>query len=193
MARVKTGQRKTAGVGDKVGGRKKTGKTGTSRRKPAETSGIDGKSPVIAARQDRAREIILGELRKARSISGACEEAEIARSTFAKWRREDKDFADEVEDALAAGTEALEDEAVRRGKNGYRKAVYHQGEVVGYERRYSDRMLEVMLEARNPSKFRKNHSIEVQGQMTHTVTQLSKEELIEAAKARGLPTEIFEK
>jgi len=172
-----------------VGGRKRPRKRATA----GGAAEIDGKSPVIAARIARARNIILGELRKSRSKSGACEEADVSTTQFYKWYREDKEFALEVDEAVEMGRDALEDEAVRRGKNGVRKAVYHQGEVVGYERRYSDRMLEVMLGANRPHKFRQNHAVEVQGQIAHTVTNLSKDELIAALKARGLPTSILEK
>lgn len=192
MARLRTGQVRTSTAATKVGGRKK-------RIKPAVPGSAedklekDGWKPADAARIARAREIILGELRKSRSKSGACEEAEVSTTQFYKWVREEPEFADQVEEAMLAGREGLEDEATRRGKNGYRKAVYHQGEVVGYERRYSDRLLETMLEATNPAKFRKNASIEVKGQIAHTVTALSKEELLEQIAARGLPTAIFEK
>ena len=189
MARLRTGHAPTATAKNKVGGRKRPRKRATT----GSTEKVDEKSPAIAARINRARSIILGELRKSRSKSGACEEADISTTQFYKWYREDKEFAAEVDEAVEVGRDALEDEAIRRGKNGVRKAVYHQGQIVGYERKYSDRMLEVMLGANRPGKFRQNHSVEVQGNIAHTVTTLSKEELIEAARARGLPTTIFEK
>jgi len=181
-----------SGVNPKTGKARRVNKSSATGVR-AEKLEIEGKSPAIAVRIAHAREIILGELRKSRSKSGACEQAEISTTQFYKWYREDAEFAAEVDAATIAGNEALVDEAVRRGKNGVRKAIYHQGEIVGYQRMYSDRLLETMLEATDPARFRKNHTVEVQGQIAHTVTTLSKEELEAALKARGLPTTIFEK
>lgn len=185
MAKLRTGKRPSSKSTPKVGGRKRPGKSA-----PGLGNGL---GPVNAERRNRAREIILGELRKARSISGACEEAEVSRTQFSKWKRDDPEWAEQVEEALAAGREALEDEAVRRGMKGYRKAVYHQGEIVGYERRYSDRLLETMLAANNPAKFRQNHKVELSGKVAHANVNLTLDDLKQLAAERGLPVEIFEK
>lgn len=193
MAPLRTGRKATSSVKAKVGGRKKPRKGRQTKVVPAVGTEIDGKTPAVALRIARAREVILGELRKARSKSGACEEAEISTTQFYRWLREDTEFAQAVEEAVLAGREALEDEAVRRGARGVRKAVYYQGDVVGYERQYSDRLLETMLRATNPEKFRENHSVAVEGKISHTVLNLSKDDLIELAAQRGLPTTIFEK
>lgn len=193
MVKLRTGRTRSAAAENKVGGRKKPRKPKGQQLVAAEKLEMDGKAPAVALRIARAREVILGELRKSRSKSGACEEADISTTQFYKWLRDDPDFAKQVEEAVAAGVEALEDEAIRRGARGVRKAVYYQGDVVGYERQYSDRLLETMLKANNPAKFRENHSVEFQGKVSHTVVNLSKDDLVEMAAARGLPTTIFEK
>lgn len=191
MTRLKTGHVRNATKKTKVGGSKRAIKPATAGS-AAERLEKMGKAPAIADRIVRAREVILGELRKSKSKSGACEYADVSTTQFYKWYREDAEFAAAVDEAVLVGREALEDEAVRRGKSGVRKAVYHQGEVVGYERQYSDRLLETMLKATNPEKFRENHSVAVEGKISHTVVNLSKDDLMELAAQRGLPTTIFE-
>ena len=62
--------------------------------------------------------------------------AEIGRTAAYKWRDDDEAFAAEWEDAIEEGTDALEDEAIRRAKD------------------KSDTLLIFMLKARRPEKFK---------------------------------------
>lgn len=43
-----------------------------------------------------------------------------------------------------------------------REAVYYKGKVVGHQRVYSDRMLEIMLKAKKPEEFREKVEVEDQ-------------------------------
>jgi hypothetical protein len=54
---------------------------------------------------------------------------------------------------LEHGTDALEDEAVRRAVEGVIKPVFHQGKRVGTLRVFSDPLLMFLLRARRPDKF----------------------------------------
>jgi hypothetical protein len=45
--------------------------------------------------------------------------------------------------------DALEREAWRRAVEGFDEPVHYQGEVVGYVKKYSDRMLELLLKAKS--------------------------------------------
>jgi len=45
--------------------------------------------------------------------------------------------------ALDIGADSLEDEAVRRARDGYDKPVYQQGQCVGHVREYSDTLMVV--------------------------------------------------
>ena len=69
----------------------------------------------------------------------------IGRRTAYDWREADEDFAKDWEDAVEAGTDALEDVAIERAKNS------------------SDTMLIFMLKARRPEKFRENRTYEHRG------------------------------
>lgn len=48
----------------------------------------------------------------------------------------------------------LEDEAVRRGHEGVRKAIRYKGKIVGYETEFSDTLLMFQIKAGNPEKYR---------------------------------------
>jgi hypothetical protein len=53
----------------------------------------------------------------------------------------------------------LEDEAVRRGREGHLRPVFHQGKEIGAIREYSDTLLIFMLKARRPAKFREQYVV----------------------------------
>jgi hypothetical protein len=85
------------------------------------------------------------------------------------------------DDALEAGTDRLEDEAMRRAVEGTEKPVYQRGLLVGRVREYSDTLTVFLLKARRPGKYRERvdvqHSGTVQHQHTHDLTKLSDTEL----------------
>jgi len=58
----------------------------------------------------------------------------------------------EKSELVAART--LEDEAVRRGREGVRKAIRYKGKIVGYETEYSDTLLVTMLKGALPKKYK---------------------------------------
>lgn len=61
----------------------------------------------------------------------------------------------------------LEDEADRRAVDGVVEDVYHQGEVVGQVRKYSDGLLKYRLGAEDPDKYSEKHKHEVKGAVLH--------------------------
>ncbi len=80
--------------------------------------------------------------------------AKLSRQAHYNWLKEDPTYRPRFEDAELRAAQTLQDEAVRRAHQGVRKAIYHRGHVVGYETEYSDRLMELMLKALNPEKFR---------------------------------------
>lgn len=58
---------------------------------------------TITARQNKDKENILERLKVVPIIEVACKQAGIGRSTFYRWREEDKNFSEQVEQALAEG------------------------------------------------------------------------------------------
>lgn len=96
----------------------------------------------------------LAALSATASVTAACEKVSIARDTAYTWRKAEPDFAAAWDEAVELGTDALEDEAIRRAHHGVDRPVYQSKELVGYVREYSDTLLIFMLKARRPDKFK---------------------------------------
>lgn len=82
------------------------------------------------------RDRFLDALARTASVTAASQAAGIGRRTAYNWRNADEEFASAWDDALESGTDALEDEAIRRALDG------------------SDTLLIFMLKARRPEKFK---------------------------------------
>lgn len=77
----------------------------------------------------------------------------LSRLALYQWRKEDAQFAKDWDEALELGANALEDEAVRRAKDGVLEPVFYKGEEVGYVRKYSDTLMIFMLKGAKPGKY----------------------------------------
>ena len=86
-------------------------------------------------RIDEKRVKFLASLAEGNSVARAAGDAGVGRSTAYEWREAEPEFASAWDDAVETGTDALEDEAVKRAKNG------------------SDTLLIFMLKARRREKF----------------------------------------
>ena len=115
------------------------------------------------------------------SVSEACEQSGIGRSTVYEWRRDDVDFAARWDEAKRIGAEALEDEAMRRAARGVDEPVFHQGAQVGTIRKYSDTLAIFLLKGAMPEKYRDNAKLELAGRVE--LSKLSDEELDEELAA----------
>jgi ACT domain-containing protein len=60
---------------------------------------------------DNNKELLLAQLKKTPVIQIACEKLGIARSTFYRWKKENKKFAVKADKALAEGTDLINDMA----------------------------------------------------------------------------------
>lgn len=119
------------------------------------------------AREARLRKAamakILDALRDGASIRKAAEAGGVSRHQIRLWRDAHPDFNEQFEDAYEAGTDQLEDEARRRGSEGWEEPVFFRGDECGTIRRYSDQLLLRTLEARRPERWRANARIEHAG------------------------------
>ncbi len=104
-------------------------------------------------RTDERKSRFLAMLAEGGSVAAAAKQAKIGRRTAYEWRAADPEFATAWDEAIEVGTDALEDEAVRRARDGVDEPVYYQGEKCGVVRRYSDTLLIFMLKARRRDKF----------------------------------------
>jgi len=107
--------------------------------------------------------VFLDVYRKTRKQDVAAKAAGRTYEGFYGLRQKDKAFQVQFETARAEIFEKLEEDAVRRAYEGVERAKYYQGEVIGTEMEYSDRMLQFMLERGWPERFAPTSRTEVTG------------------------------
>lgn len=91
----------------------------------------------------------------------ACKLSGIPRETVYKRKRNDVEFEKfcaEVKDVLM---DSLEDEAVRRGRDGWNEPQYFKGELQGMVRKYDSGLLQFMLIHGRPEKYRPKKDIDL--------------------------------
>jgi len=70
------------------------------------------------------------------------------------WLQTDPRYAECFEAVKAAAVQSLEDEAVRRAKNGVLVPVVSAGKVVAYARKYSDSLMIKLLQRFKPEAYK---------------------------------------
>ncbi len=63
----------------------------------------------MSSRRDDSKRKLIAELRKVPLIQIACQRAGVARATYYRWRNEDPDFKAISDEALAEGTDVIND------------------------------------------------------------------------------------
>ncbi len=116
-------------------------------------AGVKPRTPEAVAAEIKAttKVAFLAALAETCSVTKAVRAARISRSEIYNWRDEDPAFASSWEVAKQRGVCALEDEAVRRGAEGYEEPVFYEGAQVATVRKYSDNLLKALLAAHNPA------------------------------------------
>jgi hypothetical protein len=104
------------------------------------------------------------------TLTTGCRAASIDNRTVYRWREMDDEFAMRENELRMQLADRLESEAIRRAYEGFDRPVFQGGQLVGYERVYSDSLLKLMLSAVKPEKFREN--INVSGQVEQIVRQV---------------------
>ena len=117
----------------------------------------------------------LDALSNGATVAKAANIAKVSRSGINKHRNNKKNklFAEAWLEAVEAGTDAMEDEADRRGRIGWDEPVWYKGEIAGVVRKYSDTLLIFMLKARRPDKFRERTDVNVTGDITVKVVKFA--------------------
>jgi hypothetical protein len=120
------------------------------------------------------------EVQKARYLAGysvdctltaGMKAAGVNNHTVYQWREHDDAFVLRENELRAELADRLEGEAIRRAYNGFDRPVYQRGELVGYERVYSDMLLKLMLTALKPEKYRER--VDVSGTVEQIVRQVA--------------------
>jgi hypothetical protein len=114
-------------------------------------------------RTDAREQKFLDLLRATCNVSESARTAGICRRTAYEWREADTVFAAKWAEAEAEAADALEREAWRRGVEGTDRPITYQGEITGSYKEYSDRMLELLLKAHKPEKYKERVSNEHSG------------------------------
>lgn len=114
----------------------------------------------MAKNPDNPRERFIAAIRETGNISEAVKLAKIPRSTAYQWREKDEAFAKQWDEAIEEATDTLEREARRRAIEGWDEPVFYKGAEQGRIRKYSDRLLEILLRAHRPEKFRERVQVE---------------------------------
>ena len=96
-------------------------------------------------------------------VTDACKQAVVNVSVAYRRRDENEAFRSAWSKAIEIGTDALEAEAARRAYHGTLKPVFHKGEICGHVREYSDSLLQFLLRARDPVRYRENQRVEHTG------------------------------
>ena len=96
-------------------------------------------------RTPKKRRAVLKALEAGLSVSAACRSAVMSRSAYFDWLANDVEFAADVQAAIDAGTDRLEDIAQSRAEDS------------------SDTLMIFLLKARRPDKYKERQSLEHTG------------------------------
>lgn len=129
--------------------------------------------PVILQKQ---KEIFLEQLARTGNVTSAARMAGWKYPTIAEQHRDiDADFAYAWIDAKRRANDALEAEARRRAVEGVQEPVFHQGVAVGSVTKYSDKLLETILKAEMPEKYREMQASDAEQPGVLVIPRSSKE------------------
>jgi len=90
----------------------------------------------------------LEEMRASANLSRACDQALVTRRQALELRRDDGDFREAWDEAEAGAYDDLEEEVLRRARDGVDKPVYFGGKVCGNVRSYNDALALEILKLR---------------------------------------------
>ena len=131
-------------------------------------------------RTAKNRKRFLAAIAESGNITIACEAARLSRAAVYQWRADDPSFAAEWDAALERGLDSLEDELMRRAKDGNLRPVFQGGELVGHVREYSDTLGIFLLKSRRRHIYGDRQIIDQRISLEHQVEQMS----LEQRKAR---------
>ena len=118
------------------------------------------------------------------NVTRACEKGRISRDAVYDRLGRDPEFKARFEEAKQHGVDRMEDAAVQRAVEGMRKPVFYMGEECGTIQEYSDGLLQFMLKANRPDKYKDRSSVETEDKTPalkfggHDLSRLSKDKLL---------------
>jgi len=134
-------------------------------------------SRTTARLAQRKKKRFLEALTRTCNVSGSCEMAGLASETAYYWKSRNLDFSAAWHEALERGLDALEDEVMRRAKDGVTEPVFYQGRVVGETRRHSDLLAMFILKSKRRDVWGEKQQLDVSA----NIMMLSPEERVQKA------------
>ena len=126
---------------------------------------------------------VFSECNSIRQAALACQ---ISPTAVYKAKKDNPEFAKLLQEAEELVLDNLEKEAYRRAVKGVKKPVYYQGQLVGYELTYSDKLLEMLLRGRDRERYGNNTNLNVSGEVNHNIkVDDVKDRLMKMAISRG--------
>ena len=110
--------------------------------------------PQPTSRSAAADDVFFTALENGHPVRAACKMARYARRCVYRWRAQDAAFAARWAVAMQMAGDLLEEEADRRGLDGFDVPVFYQGRTCGTKRKYSDGLLLARLKAIRPEMYR---------------------------------------
>ena len=95
----------------------------------------------------------------------------------------DPEFKKRIEEARYCAMNDIENEIRRRGLTGISKPIYYQGEKVGEEKQYSDKLLLALAKANSPARYAERQHV---FQEVHHTHENAKEKLIQLLQSEDV-------
>lgn len=99
-------------------------------------------------------------LKYAGNVTRACELSKISREAVYARRNANPEFEARFQEVKAQAIEVMEDEATRRAFEGVEEGIYFQGSKIDLKTVYSDGLIQFLLRANKPEKYKDRLSTE---------------------------------
>lgn len=134
------------------------------------------------AAKDTWEKAFLTALRKNGVVTIACEAAGVGRTTVYEKRRDDPEFLADWDEAIEIAADRIEAEVIRRAVDGMTVPVYYKGEIVGFNREFSDSLAQMVLRAHKPEKYRERVTLDIKVDIAAFIADL---------RAAGIDPDIY--
>jgi hypothetical protein len=108
-------------------------------------------------------------------LKQTCAAVDIDHELHYYWLKTDATYKAAFADAKEMAASTLEDEAIRRARDGVMRPVYYLGEVVGEELTYSDTLLIFLLKGAMPARYGQNVQANITLQIQRAVETVAQE------------------
>lgn len=130
--------------------------------------------------------IFLTALSDKGNVSLSCLKSHLSLSAVQKCKEKWAWFYEAWHDAMQFAVDSIEEEAIRRARDGVERNIYFKGDVVGTEQVYSDSLMAKLLEAKKPAEYNKQQveqnntkSVQIENVIQITLPNNQRDNIIE--------------